>query len=59
MKVKYKCDELYAPEYDESILWNDLSIGIEWPIHVTPVLSAKDEKAPLLKDANLNFLYNN
>ncbi|CQR58553.1 dTDP-4-dehydrorhamnose 3,5-epimerase [Paenibacillus riograndensis] len=57
VEVQYKCDELYAPECDGSILWNDPDIGIEWPIDVTPVLSAKDENAPLLKDVSLNFVY--
>ncbi|BCG61275.1 dTDP-4-dehydrorhamnose 3,5-epimerase [Paenibacillus sp. URB8-2] len=58
VEVQYKCDELYAPECDGGILWNDPDIGVKWPIDVEPVLSAKDEKAPLLKDANLNFVYN-
>ncbi|UQZ33780.1 dTDP-4-dehydrorhamnose 3,5-epimerase [Paenibacillus sp. PK3_47] len=57
VEVQYKCDELYAPECDGGILWNDPDIGIEWPIDVIPILSAKDEKAPLLKDVSLNFVY--
>lgn len=57
VEVQYKVDELYAPECDRGILWNDPSIGIEWPIDVTPVLSEKDEKAPFLKDADNNFSY--
>lgn len=57
VEVQYKCDELYAPECDGGILWNDPSIGIKWPIDVVPVLSAKDENAPLLKDSDLNFIY--
>lgn len=57
VEVQYKCDELYAPECDGGILWNDPDIGIEWPLDVTPVLSAKDENAPLLKDVSLNFVY--
>jgi dTDP-4-dehydrorhamnose 3,5-epimerase len=56
-EVQYRVDEFYAPECDGGILWNDPLIGIEWPIDVTPVLSAKDEKAPLLKDTDLNFNY--
>ncbi|MGL5917526.1 MAG: dTDP-4-dehydrorhamnose 3,5-epimerase [Culicoidibacterales bacterium] len=55
VEVQYKVDELYSPEHDRGIIWNDSSIGIEWPLNVTPVLSAKDEKAPLLKDAENNF----
>lgn len=57
VEVQYKCDELYAPDCDGGILWNDPDIAIEWPIDVIPVLSAKDEKAPLLKDVTLNFVY--
>ena len=56
-EVQYKVDELYAPECDRGILWNDPDIGIEWPIEITPVLSAKDEKAPLLNDTENNFVY--
>ncbi|MEK5399587.1 dTDP-4-dehydrorhamnose 3,5-epimerase [Paenibacillus sp. FSL K6-2859] len=56
-EVQYRVDEFYSPECDGGILWNDPSIGIEWPIDVVPVLSAKDEKAPLLKDTDLNFNY--
>ncbi|WP_341348662.1 dTDP-4-dehydrorhamnose 3,5-epimerase [Paenibacillus sp. FSL H3-0469] len=57
VEVQYKCDELYAPECDGGILWNDPDIAIEWPINVVPVLSAKDEQAPLLKDVKHNFVY--
>lgn len=57
VEVQYKVDELYAPECDRGIIWNDPTIGIQWPIEITPVLSAKDEKAPLLEDADNNFRY--
>ncbi|WP_102348326.1 dTDP-4-dehydrorhamnose 3,5-epimerase [Bacillus sp. Marseille-P3661] len=57
VEVQYKVDELYAPECDRGIIWNDPSIRIEWPMDVKPILSAKDEKAPLLKDAENNFIY--
>lgn len=57
VEVQYKVDELYAPQHDRGIMWNDPSIGIEWPIDSTPVLSAKDEQAPLLKEAENNFKY--
>ena len=43
----YKCTDYYAPEYDRSILWNDPTIGIEWPIE-DPTLSDKDRAAPIL-----------
>lgn len=57
VEVQYKVDELYAPECDRGIIWNDPEIGIEWPINIKPILSEKDEKAPLLKDAENNFFY--
>jgi dTDP-4-dehydrorhamnose 3,5-epimerase len=56
-EVQYKVDELYAPVYDRGIIWNDPDIGIEWPIKIVPLLSEKDEKAPLLKEAENNFIY--
>ncbi|TNJ59743.1 dTDP-4-dehydrorhamnose 3,5-epimerase [Paenibacillus hemerocallicola] len=55
VEVQYKVDELYSPELDRGIIWNDPAIGIEWPIDFNPILSAKDERAPLLKDAENNF----
>ncbi|KAA0560843.1 dTDP-4-dehydrorhamnose 3,5-epimerase [Bacillus sp. CH30_1T] len=57
VEVQYKVDELYALEYDCGIAWDDPEIGIEWPEDITPVLSAKDKKAPLLKDAEINYRY--
>lgn len=46
----YKCTELYAPEAERAIAWNDPSLGIPWPL-TEPLLSAKDRAAPLLADA--------
>lgn len=57
VEVQYKVDELYSPENDRGIIWNDPEIGIKWPMDITPILSEKDQKAPLLKDADNNFTY--
>ncbi|HZJ53777.1 MAG TPA: dTDP-4-dehydrorhamnose 3,5-epimerase [Myxococcaceae bacterium] len=46
----YKCTELYAPECERSVAWDDPRIGIPWPI-AAPLLSAKDRAAPRLEDA--------
>jgi dTDP-4-dehydrorhamnose 3,5-epimerase len=51
-ELVYKTTEIYRPEFDRAILWNDSEIGIEWPI-TEPSLSAKDAAAPLLRDAVL------
>ncbi|PGM56737.1 dTDP-4-dehydrorhamnose 3,5-epimerase [Bacillus sp. AFS053548] len=56
-EVQYKVDELYSPECDRGILWNDPVIQVQWPINISPLLSAKDKNAPLLKDAENNFFY--
>lgn len=53
-QVMYKVDEYYSPEYDRGILWNDPALGIDWPTS-NPILSEKDQKHPLLQDAELNF----
>jgi len=45
----YQCTALYDREADASVHWNDPDIAIDWPIS-RPLLSEKDEKAPLLKD---------
>ncbi|MBY0220366.1 dTDP-4-dehydrorhamnose 3,5-epimerase [Paenibacillus illinoisensis] len=53
-QVFYKVDEYYSPEHDRGILWTDPALGIDWPTS-NPVLSEKDQKHPLLKDAEINF----
>ncbi|OIB03076.1 dTDP-4-dehydrorhamnose 3,5-epimerase [Paenibacillus sp. LC231] len=53
-RVLYKVDEYYSPENDRGILWNDPALGIDWPTS-NPILSDKDQRHPLLKDAEMNF----
>ena len=45
----YKCTDLYHPECDGGIRWDDPDIGIAWPV-AAPLLSDKDKKQQLLKD---------
>lgn len=49
----YKTTDYWAPEFERSIAWNDVAIGIQWPIHGEPALSAKDQQAKRLAQAEL------
>ena len=40
----YKTTNYYAPSHERCIAWNDSTLRIEWPIEVTPSLSAKDAR---------------
>ena len=51
----YKCDELYHPEDEGGIMWNDPNINIIWPYKDEPLLSEKDKKHPLLKECKIEF----
>jgi dTDP-4-dehydrorhamnose 3,5-epimerase len=43
----YKCTDLYHPEDEGGIVWNDPSIGIKWPdLRTEYLLSEKDKKLP-------------
>ena len=48
----YKCSDFYAPECDRGVLWSDPALDIGWSVK-EPLLSAKDEGLPLLKDIPL------
>jgi dTDP-4-dehydrorhamnose 3,5-epimerase len=39
--VQYKCTNVYAPESEITLAWNDPDIGIEWPTS-TPSMSGRD-----------------
>lgn len=50
----YKVDNVYAPQAEASIRWNDETIGIDWPIDTKDVLtSEKDLKACSIQEAEL------
>lgn len=48
----YKVDNVYAPQAEAGIRWDDPELHIEWPVDPAEVLtSEKDLKQPLLRDA--------
>ncbi|MEQ9206108.1 MAG: dTDP-4-dehydrorhamnose 3,5-epimerase [Phycisphaerales bacterium] len=52
-EVLYKTNGLYAPEFERCVLWNDASIGIEWPMTEGLVISEKDRAGQALSECQL------
>lgn len=51
----YKCDELYHPEDEGGIAWNDPDVAVEWPDVGEIILSEKDKKNPTLAQCGMEF----
>ncbi len=56
-EVQYKCTDVYAPDCDGAVRWDDPDIGIDWGT-TAPILSGKDAVAPLLADVTSPFEWN-
>jgi dTDP-4-dehydrorhamnose 3,5-epimerase len=48
-EVEYKCSDVYVPDDQLTVRWNDPALEIAWPLQ-DPILSEKDRLAPLLKE---------
>ena len=49
----YKTTDYYAPQFERSLLWNDPTVGVAWPLHLLagePLLSAKDVAGKVLAE---------
>ncbi len=62
VEVQYKCTDIYAPDCDGGIRWDDPTIGVDWAMcGALPVegvqLSAKDAVAPYFADVASPFIY--
>ena len=52
----YKTTDYWAKECEQAIIWNDPSIGIQWPaFDGQPLLSDKDQQAPKLSEQQFLF----
>jgi dTDP-4-dehydrorhamnose 3,5-epimerase len=51
--VFYKTTDFYAPEHERTILWNDPTLGIRWPLEGEPIVSDKDRRATPFRSAEL------
>lgn len=56
VEVQYKVDDYYSKECDRSIKYDDPEINVPWPCKGIN-LSDKDKNAPLLKDSDVSFIY--
>lgn len=48
-EVLYKVSNMYSPEHDKGLLWNDPALAIDWQVE-QPRLSAKDRTQPRLSE---------
>lgn len=56
--LQYKCDNLYAPQAEGAIIWNDPDLAIDWKLDAEDVLlSEKDKMHQQLKDIGSPFVY--
>lgn len=49
----YKASNYYAPECERTILWNDPTLGIEWPCTGAPIVSEKDAAGEAFQNAEV------
>jgi dTDP-4-dehydrorhamnose 3,5-epimerase len=44
----YKCTEVYRPEAELGVRWDDPNVGVEWPLTTPRIVSTKDRSFQLL-----------
>jgi len=52
--ISYKCSEFYKPKSEGSLLWNDKTININWPVE-NPIVSEKDKNGIIFSNFNSPF----
>lgn len=55
-QVEYFCSNLYSPEHERGILYNDPALAIPWPAG-NLLISEKDKAYPLFEKAENNFTH--
>ncbi|MCU7828651.1 MAG: dTDP-4-dehydrorhamnose 3,5-epimerase [Candidatus Thiodiazotropha sp. (ex Myrtea sp. 'scaly one' KF741663)] len=51
--ILYKTTDYYSPKHERCIRWDDLNIGIDWPIEDKPLLSEVDKNGLSWEDAEM------
>ena len=46
----YKVTDIYSPQYERTLMWNDPNVAIDWQTDITPKLSEKDSQGLRLTD---------
>lgn len=50
--IMYEVSEFYAPNAERGLLWNDPTIGIQWPIEPL-IISEKDKQQPFFEKTSV------
>jgi len=49
----YKTTDYWAPQHERTLLWNDPTLAIAWPLAGEPILAAKDRAGKRLSEAEV------
>jgi dTDP-4-dehydrorhamnose 3,5-epimerase len=56
--ILYKCDNLYHPQSEGGVLYNDPALGIDWKVDpARATISVKDKILPTFEQVKTNFEY--
>ena len=47
----YKTTDYWYPEHERSLLWNDPTVNVQWPLQGLPQLAPKDAAGKCLQEA--------
>ena len=50
-QVLYKATDYYSPEHERTLMWNDPDLKIAWDVEGEPIVSAKDQRGVVLREA--------
>lgn len=57
-EIIYKCSDIYAPQTEGALAWDDPDLGIDWGLEgIAPILSGKDALAGAFADFDSPFVY--